>query len=67
MRPRTVRAATVQGRFGVYTVPTIAAVDARLRALLAMFPTATPVGRERIRADIDTLLDRRLDLMGETR
>jgi len=65
MRPRTVAAYTLRGKYGTYAVPTIAAVDNRLLLLNRMRTTATPEVAARIRHDIGLLLDWRLELMRE--
>lgn len=65
MRPNTSRAYTIQGRYGTYLVPTLAAIDNRLRVLTRMLPKATPDVAARIRHDLDALLDWRLELVTE--
>ncbi len=66
MRLLTLRRYTVRGRFGDYLVPTVQAVDARLRTLLGLLPVATPDGAGRIREDIDVLLDWRNSMTAVT-
>lgn len=65
MRPRTVAAYTIRGKYGTYAVPTIAAVDNRLFLLNRMRTTATPEVAARIRHDLDLLLDWRAQLVEE--
>jgi len=54
---------TIHGQAGTYLVPTIEAVDKRLTALHKML--ATHRHPHRIWADIEALLDWRLELMAE--
>jgi len=63
VRPNVSRRYTIQGQAGTYLVPTIEAVDKRLRTLRGMLNTHHAPGR--IWADIDAILDWRLELMAE--
>lgn len=63
MRPNETRRYTINGAVGIYTVPTIAAIDKRLVTLRRLLRThANPA---RVWADIDALLDWRNQLMEE--
>lgn len=63
--PTTARDQYVIGKLGSYLAPTVPAVDAHLRKLLAALPHARPVVEVRLRQDIDELLDRRRVLQRE--
>jgi hypothetical protein len=63
MRPNETRRYTINGAVGIYLVPTIAAIDKRLVTLGRLLRThANPA---RVWADVDALLDWRLELMAE--
>jgi hypothetical protein len=63
VRPNETRRYTIQGKAGTYLVPTITAVDNRLRTLRGLLATHTTP--RRVWVDIDSLLDWRLELMAE--
>lgn len=63
MRPNITRSYTVNGQAGTYLVPTIDAVDKRLTTLRILLRAHS--SPHRVRADIDALLDWRLELMAE--
>lgn len=65
MPPMTARQPYLHGALGKYFVPTTRAVEGCLRELRHRMKSANPDVAERIRADIDLLLDRLLELEGQ--
>jgi hypothetical protein len=65
MPSSTTRDQYVIGRCGSYLAPTLSAVDNHLRALRTRLTHATPTMAAKLRADIDGLLDRRVELLRE--
>lgn len=65
MAPSMTRDAYVIGKLGSYLAPSAAAIDRHLDDLTARIPAARPTLQQRIRADVDALLDRRQRLTEE--
>jgi len=63
VRPNIHRSYTITGQAGTYLVPTIDAVDKRLATLRILLRAHS--SPHRVWADVDALLDWRLELMAE--